>query len=145
MKKTIEILNAGLDEAKRRVKYARENVQKMKSQRRVLSRIVSMVCKGLNDKDTIAVTATGDIYINMRELSGFKCAELEMVLTALENLGECIETSDWAELYNRDFLYKINGIYVHLHTYVKTDSETCKRVVVGTEIVEKPKYQLVCD
>lgn len=145
MKTTTEILNAGLEEAKRRVERARMDVHKLKANRRVLGRIVNMVTKGLGDRDSISVDASGDIYISMRDLSGFKSAELEIVLNTLENLGECKSTKDWAQFYNRDFHYVVNGVDVFLAAYVKTDSETCKRIVVGTEMVETLKYQIVCD
>lgn len=145
MKTTTQILNAGLEEAKRRVEQARIDVQNLKGMRRTLGRIVNMVSKSLREDDMISVDASGDIFISMRDLPGFKSAELEMVLNTLENLGECKSTRDWAQFYNRDFHYTVNGVSVYLAAYVKSDSETCKRIVVGTEMVETLKYQIVCD
>lgn len=143
--KTVDILNDALASAKDQVESARKRVQFLKAKRRTFGRIVSMLKKSLREDDFLTVTSSGAVYVSMRDLSGFKCAELEMVLNTLENMGECKQTKDWAEFFNRDFEYTVDGITVSLSATVKRDSETCQRVVVGSEMVERLTYQLVCD
>ena len=65
---------------------------------------------------------------------------------ALENWAEVKETKtqDYPSCFNRDYRYAfMNGVEVVVNAYVSKDSDTCKRVVIGTEVVEK--YAIQCD
>lgn len=145
MKAATAILNRAIKNAQEGVQHARNNVQELKGKRRMLGRIVNALTKALGDEwHSMFVGTSGDVHISMHDLSGFKCMELEMVLNTLENLGTAQRTKDWAEYHNRDYVYDINGIKVYLSVYIKTDSETCKRVAVGTKVQEQVIYELRC-
>jgi len=69
---------------------------------------------------------------------------LEMVLNTLENMGEIQRSKEYATYLNRDYVYKVEGIEVYLTVYIKSDSETCKRVAVGTKVSEEVIYEIQC-
>ena len=146
MKATTAILNRAIKHAQENVVQARNNVQVLKGKRRLLGRIVNALAKSLgNQEHSMYVGSSGDVYISMHDLSGFKCMELEMVLNTLENLGTVRHTKDWAEYHNRDFRYTVDGVDVWLSVYIKSDSETCKRVAVGTKTTEQVIYEMRCN
>jgi len=145
MKRTTEILNKALADAKQNVKMMQGDVQKLKGNRRTLGRIVSKLVKCLRDDDHIHVSTGGHIYITMRNLPGFKSMELTMLLNTLENMGECKETRETAECLNRDYVYNVEDTRVNVWAYADEDSGACQRVQVGVEHVERPKYMIVCN
>jgi hypothetical protein len=145
MKAATAILNRAVQHAQENVVQARNNVQALKGKRRLLGRILNALTKALNDqKHHVFVTSYGDVHVTIDDLPSFKCMELEMVLNALENMGTIVRTKDYAECLNRDFIYKVDGVDVYVATYVKSGSETCKRVAVSTEIQEIVKYEIQC-
>ena len=145
MKTSTEILNRAIKSAQANVVQARNNVQTIKGNRRLLGRILNTLAKALGDqKHYMFVSSCGDIHLNMDDLPGFKCMELEMVLNALENIGEVQRTKEYATYLNRDYTYKVDGIEVYLTVYIKSDSETCKRVAVGTKVSEEIIYEIQC-
>lgn len=145
MKAATAILNRAVKNAQDNVVQARNNVQTIKGKRRLLGRIVNALVKAVGDQSHhVFVTSYGDVHITLDKLPSFKCMELEMVLNALENMGDAVSTKDYAECLNRDFTYKVNGVDVYVAAYVKAESETCKRVAVSTEIQEIVKYEIQC-
>lgn len=145
MKATTGILNKALRHAQDNVVLARNNVQALKSKRRLLGRILSVILKAVGDqRHHVFVSSYSDIHVHMDDLPGFKCMPLEMLLMALENMGEIQRTKEYPAALNRDYVYKVDGIDVYVMAYVKTDSETCKKVAVGTKVVEETIYEIQC-
>jgi hypothetical protein len=62
-----------------------------------------------------------------------------------DKLGGKMKTQDWAAAVNRDFIFTTDKWDARISAYVKDDSETCRKVIIGTEMVEQHKYQIVCD
>lgn len=89
------------------------------------------------------------IHISMFGLDSFKqyelVAALEYLTAETEKLNGTMTTEDWAAAVNRDFKFKTDKWEVSINAYVKDDSQTCRKIVVGTEMVERHKYQIVCD
>ena len=77
---------------------------------------------------------------------------LVAVLERLTERSERESTDDYAEDMNRDFRFSwtdAEGIYfsVTVYAYVRSDSPTCRKVVVGEDRVEsvRPRYAILCD
>ena len=89
------------------------------------------------------------IYVVMYDLDSFKQYELAAVLEYLtaqtDKLGGVMLTEDWPASINRDFKFRTDKWDATVAAYVKGDSATCRRIVVGTEIKEVEKYEIVCD
>lgn len=89
------------------------------------------------------------VYISMFSIDSFKQAELVNALGYLTEITEKdngkITTEDWATAVNRDFRFETENWRVCINAYVKDDSPTCRRIVVGTEMVERTIYEIACD
>ena len=87
------------------------------------------------------------ITVSLRKLPSFKCKILESILEYCEtlNVGE-VTSSDYAESLNRDYYFELADNWrMHVNAYVKSDSATCRKIKVGTEIVEQAKWEIQCD
>jgi hypothetical protein len=85
------------------------------------------------------------VYLQLRDLESFKDAKLMAVLEYVSVFSDTSTSQDWAQYLNRDFRFKSNTVDVHINAYVKEDSPTCRKVVVGTELQTVEKYKIVCD
>jgi hypothetical protein len=89
------------------------------------------------------------VYISMFSLDSFKQTELVNAISYLTDVTEKssgkISSEDWAAAVNRDFRFETENWRVCLNAYVKDDSPTCRRVVVGTKMVEQVQYEISCD
>jgi len=92
------------------------------------------------------------IALTLRGIEGFKCPALSAVLEYCNEKCKpnTTSTSDWPESLNREFRFKLapefgDNCTVTVNAYVKSDSPTCRKVVVGTTIEEVKKYEIQCD
>jgi len=89
------------------------------------------------------------VYVSMFSIDSFKQDELVNALGYLTEITEKdngkITTEDWAVAVNRDFRFETEEWRVCVHAYVKDDSPTCRKIAVGTEVIERTKYEIVCD
>ena len=88
------------------------------------------------------------ISMYMENVESFKCDEVGARLWALENWEglKRQHTHDYASSINRTFTYEYEGgLKVSFNVYVRSDSPTCRRVVVSEEIQTVPTYKIVCD
>ena len=104
-----------------------------------------------------AWSTSANVVISVKGLEGFKDVRLlNLLLLAETALGVNFNrTADWlgGDALNRDFNGYIypdpaNGseyIDLTISAYVKTDSPTCRKVQVGIEVQEVPKYEIQCD
>jgi hypothetical protein len=117
--------------------------------RKQLGKVARMLANALKPTDSLFISNDFDgkpyICLSLSNLESFKCLELEIVLNTLLNIGEPGETSDWASALNRDYKFKLGAIDVVVSAYVRDDSPTCKRIVVGTEMRQVDTYKIVCE
>ena len=113
---------------------------------------VGVIQRIVNDAAYVYLSSYGDqieVRINMYHLDSFKQAELTNLLQYLmvysEANGGSVRNTEWPASLNRDYHFDTDSIRFTVAAYVKNDSETCRKVVIGTELVEQHKYQIVCD
>ena len=146
-----EVFASALSDAQRNVERARNSVLTLKAQRKPLGRLLRTLsmCVDTNNRDTtLSMWMYGDephITVSMYNLEGFKSLRLESVLWLLEEIGTLEEQKEYPSCLNRDYKYVANGFKVRVCAYVKDDSPTCRKVVVGTDTVTTPKYAIQCD
>jgi hypothetical protein len=85
------------------------------------------------------------VYLQLNNLESFKDAKLMAVLEYVSVFTDTSTSKDWAEYLNRDFKFTSKTIDVSIGAYVKEDSPTCRKVVVGTEQQTIERYKIVCD
>ena len=85
------------------------------------------------------------VYAQLRDLESFKDAKLMAVLEYVSVFSDTSTSKDWAQYLNRDFRFVSKTVDVYINAYVKEDSPTCRKVMIGTELQTVEKYKIVCD
>ena len=85
------------------------------------------------------------IHATLDNLESFKDAKLIAVLEYVSVFTDTSTSKDWAQYLNRDFRFTSKSVDVFIGAYVKEDSPTCRKVVIGTELQTVEKYKIVCD
>lgn len=128
---------------------ARKYKAALMANRKEIGKIARMLANGLKHEDSIFISNNFNsrpyICVSLCSLESFKCLELEVMLATMMNLGEPANTTDWPSALNRDYKFKLGAFDVVVSAYVRDDSPTCKRVVVGTETQQINTYKIVCD
>jgi hypothetical protein len=146
-----EVFASALSDAQSAVVRARNSVNALKLQRKQIGRLLRTLSMAVDtdNRDTVlSMWMYGNepcITISMYNLEGFKSMRLESVLWMLETIGTLESTKEYASCLNRDYKYAVDGYKVQLSAYVKDDSPTCRKVVIGTDTVTTPKYAIQCD
>ena len=146
-----EVFASALSDAQRNVERARNSVNTLKMQRKPLGRLLrtlSMCVDADNRDTTLSMFMYGNeprITVSLYQLEGFKSLRLESVLWMLEEIGTLKEQKEYPSCLNRDYTYEAHGFQVRVCAYVKDDSPTCRKVVIGTDTVTTPKYAILCD
>ena len=143
-------LTEGVTNAKKRVATLRSNKARIQKILRPIALIVSGA--GLTNVNAhISADAYSDnfqIGIYLYGLESFKVPVLATLVEYLDGLcneGQ-VRTREWAESLNRDYHFTLpKGHRVSLCVYVKDDSPTCRKVVIGKELKEVFKYEIQCD
>jgi len=126
------------------------NVQKLASKRSLITYALNKI--GINGDGGVDAHVSCNylgvvvIHATLSGLNSFKDARLLKVLDALEDLyPTSVECQEWATYVEKDFVYKYGAFTIQLNAYVRSDSDSCRRVVESIKLVEQPTYKIVCD
>ena len=95
----------------------------------------------------IFVSTYGDIYVSLHKQDSLKTPVVVQLLEYLNGLTDNVKTRDFLSDYmaQREFKFGIGETTVNVEVNVKTDSESCRKVVTGTKMTEQKTYAFVCD
>lgn len=132
--------------------------KQLQSARKQMMHIVKMICPEpigdrWDDKEysiTTRVDATycqPQITFYLNNLDGFKDDRLEAILWFLSTLdGEREARSDeYAQSLNRTYRFDFGQFLVRVDATVRSDSPTCRKVLISSELVKQDKYAIQCD
>lgn len=87
------------------------------------------------------------ISFYLSNLDGFKDERLEAILWYLSTLDGSREptSSEYAQSLNRTYRFDFGGFDVRVDATVRSDSPTCRKVVVSSELVKQDRYAIQCD
>lgn len=151
-----------LNSAKADINFSRnrlaENAKKLKLARKQMMHIIKMIMpepipskwEEKNYSITARVDATyctPNVCFYLENLDGFKDVRLEAILWYLSTLdGEReARSNEYAQLLNRVYRFEFDGFDVRVDATVRSDSPTCRKVVVSSELVKQDKYAIQCD
>lgn len=135
-----------------------DNANKLHAVRRQITHIIKMVCpKPVGDRwdsDEYSLVCRVDatycepsVTFYAVNLDSFKDKRLEAMLWFFSTLdgSRDVSTTDYAVALNRVYRFQFNGFMVRVDATVKSDSPTCRKVVVKSEMVKKDVYAIQCD
>lgn len=144
----IKALNNAIETEKAMVHTARKNVKTLTTQKLALRAKFAHITKGLDTNNFfVSVMHSGRIscMIYLQNLASFKDERLVTLLNRLSEVTDDIQTKDYPENYNRDYLASVENASFRICAYVTSDSEQCQRIEVGRKQVEVPVYKLICN
>lgn len=138
---------------------ARKNVSTLKAHRaelvHVANRMFDILGNNQHDLDKPRVdmhmNMTWDgkpqIYVSYRGATGFKDDGLMVAMSYLMGIGfdDKGKGFESAEMLNREYEFAREDIHVKFDVYVRSDSPTCRKVVVGEETTTYKTYKIECD
>lgn len=147
--------NADITRSRRNLtRYSAE----FKKQRKAMMHIIKTVMPKpigdrWNDKEYSIMARVDATYcipqisFYLDNLDGFKDERLEAILWYLSTLDGSREprSSEYAQSLNRTYRFDFNGFEVRVDATVRSDSPTCRKVVVSSELVKQDKYAIQCD
>jgi hypothetical protein len=148
----VAVFNDTIESLKDDVIRIKARIKSLKSGKAKTVKTVGVIQRIINNAGYVFLSSYGDqieIHINMYRLDSFKQAELtnllQYLLTYTEANGGKVRNTEWPASLNRDYHFTTDNVRFVVAAYVKDGSETCRKVVIGTELVEQHKYQIVCD
>ena len=135
-----------------RIERARIERNSIKRAKRAITPLLKLI--GFDDDRNNSVVLDYDQYsdrivlrLYMYDAESFKCDEVTARLWALENWPglKKQDTNDYASSLNRTYHFQYEKLRVTLDVYVKADSPTCRKVVIGEETKVIPTYAIQCD
>jgi len=154
IKSPVEILDSAVQSIDSDIRFMKTRLAVLKSGkiRNMLSKLMQPLLYAVGETGSVYVSINygkPEINVTMYRLDSMKQRELvwalEYLTTETDKLGGKTRTQDWAAAVNRDFIFTTDKWDARISAYVKDDSETCRKVIIGTEMVEQHKYQIVCD
>lgn len=154
IKTPVELLNNAIKDIDSDIQLVkrRKAILKTGKVRTMLNKLLQPLIYAVGEAGEISVhvfAGKPSISVRMYRLESLKQRELVWALEHLtietDKLEGSVSTTDYAELVNRDYRFSTDKWDALITAYVKEDSETCRKVVVGTKMVEQYKYQIVCD
>jgi|APGre2960657373_1045057.scaffolds.fasta_scaffold185934_1 methyl coenzyme M reductase subunit D len=142
----ISALNSALDDRQKSVNEMRNNINEVKSKKLELRVKYGRLFTDLPGSFSISLSCEKPVaYVSMRRLESFKDARLTDFLDKLVAMDGEMSSTDYASIMNRSFTCNFSDFQVYVDAYVKDDSPTCRKVVIGTKIEEVLEYEIVCD
>ena len=152
-KSVSSIFEAHTKEMQSRAQRARDERDAVKRARRALTPLLKLVAfdDTKNNSASLDYNAYNDrisVRLYMYDVEGFKCDEVSARLWALENWKTITKqsVSEYPSALNRTFHYRYeDGTTVSFDVYVKNDSQTCRKVVIGERAEIIKDYAIQCD
>jgi len=146
--KATKAFASGLADAKRSVESATAQLNVIKTNRKPIGKVLRALEKVTLANDRIYLMVSNNqphIYIGMYNLESFKDDRLANVLGYLSETMDNMKSEDWPQSLNRDYRFTSSTHSVTVSAYVRDDSPTCRKVVVGSELRTVEKFEIVCD
>ena len=145
-----------IDQYKREANLAYKKATRLATDRMLLRALYAPIFVNLTENDSIYIYTHDNnrvqFVVYMRELDSFKDARLTSTISsAMDLIGDKVKETDFAQYEHKEYRISTNNIYaveqaeLQINAYVKTDSPTCRKIQIGTEIKAVPKYKFECN
>ena len=139
-------MNSALNDRQETINTMRKTVHEVKTKKLELRVKYGRLFTDLPGSFTISLSCEKPVaYVRMYRLESFKDSRLTDFLDKLVALDGEMSSTDYASIMNRSFTCNFSDFQVYVDAYVKDDSPTCRKVIVGTKMEEVNEYEIVCD
>jgi hypothetical protein len=124
----------------------KEAVHTVRTHRNRINR-ASTVARSIDGEAHIYTSgSTVHIHVSVRGLHGFKAGKLTRAITRISKITgvEFDSTNDYAETGNRDLRGRGDLFVVTISAYLNDAPKNCRKVIVRTERIERPVYEMIC-
>ena len=133
-----------------------KKVKRLTTDRMLLRALYAPIFVNLTEDDSIYIYTHDNnriqFVVYMHDLDSFKDERLTSTISsAMELIGDKVKETDFAQYEHKEYRISTNNIYaveqaeLQINAYVKSDSPTCRKVQIGTEIKAVPKYKFECN
>ena len=142
----IGAINSALNDRQTSINEMRKTINEVKAKKLELRVKYGRLFTDLSGSFTISLSCEKPTaYVYMRRLESFKDSRLTDFLDKLVAMDGEMSSTDYASIMNRTFTCNFSDFQVYVDAYVKDDSPTCRKVVIGTKMEEVNEYEIVCD
>ena len=145
----IQAVNESIRDSRDNAHRMQQRAKELEAQRMIIRAKFSTMLKGFNThKHYVGVSMSGQtpmISITLNKLDSFKDEDLTNLLDFLVGREAEIKEEAWPQFHNKDYHAELPDAKVVIHAYVRSDSPTCRRVQVGTQLKEEPVWELHCN
>ena len=142
----IGAVNQAIRNAQSEARTAYDKVKSLKANRMNLRQFMPIVSHlTRREVDIYGGISTTYIYITLFNLNGFRDERLTKTLDAMLAFTDTIKESESAQWHQKTYEARLGQVEIKVSAYVDEESETCKRVEIGRELVEQVKYKMVCN
>ena len=145
-----------IDQYKREANLAYKKATRLATDRMLLRALYAPIFVNLTENDSIYIYTHNNnriqFVVYMHDLDSFKDERLTSTISsAMELIGDKVKETDFAQYEHKEYRISTNNIYaveqaeLQINAYVKTDSPTCRKIQIGTEIKAVPKYKFECN
>lgn len=145
-----------IDQYKREANLAYKKATRLATDRMLLRALYAPIFVNLTEDDSIYIYTHDNnrvqFVVYMHDLDSFKDERLTSTISsAMELIGDKVKETDFAQYEHKEYRISTNNIYaveqaeLQINAYVKSDSPTCRKVQIGTEIKAVPKYKFECN
>jgi methyl coenzyme M reductase subunit D len=139
-------INSALNDRQESVNEMRKTISEVKSKKLELRVKYGRLFTDLPGSFSISLSCEKPVaYVRMHRLESFKDARLTDFLDKLVAMDGEMSSTDYASVMNRSFTCNFSDFQVYVDAYVKDNSPTCRKVVIGSKIEEVLEYEIVCD
>jgi methyl coenzyme M reductase subunit D len=139
-------INTALNDRQESINEMRKTVSEVKAKKLELRVKYGRLFTDLPGSFTISLSCEKPVaYVIMRRLESFKDARLTDFLDKLVAMDGEMSSTDCASIMNRSFTCNFSDFQVYVDAYVKDNSPTCRKVLIGTKMEEVKEYEIVCD
>ena len=148
-----EAMQESIGDVNRLLNTARKELNTLKTESSRIRKHYRSIVKFIGAKNIRRtwVNASGinngiNFYVTMKHTDSLQSIEIMAALAQLLDDGwEATKSSDYAEYLNRSHYLSKGRYKLTIDTYAKSDSPTCRKVLIGQETQVVPKYKIECD
>ena len=135
----------------REIGRAKNDRKVIKANKRRLTPLLSMLALSDEESGSIRISNSYDniphIHVSLWSAESFKCDAVVARIWALEEFDTIVEQAvhEYPISLNRDYRFDYGHTAVTFAVYVKSNSPTCRKVVVGQKTETVDEFKIVCD